>query len=299
MNRAINFASADRPEISLVPGEFQMTQADFRDIAKMLHLDAGIYITEAKATLVYSRLAKRLRGLGLQNFHDYCNLVGSKEGALERGNMLSALTTNVTHFFRERHHFDHLRDHVLPPLLDMARKKQKVRIWSAGCSTGEEAYSIALTILSLEPKARSLDIKILASDIDPNVTAAGRRGIYRDLSATEVPSELLRRYFDRTSDKDGEVWSVGAEPRGMISFRELNLNGSWPMKGVFHAIFCRNVIIYFDEATQHAVWSRFASKLSPGGVLYIGHSERLTGPATSSFINIGITSYRVIHGGAV
>ena len=297
MTRSAMATRSGQGSQSLVPGEFEMTQQDFRDIAKMLHADAGIYLTESKATLVYSRLVKRLRILELDTFREYCALIGSDRGLHERRNMLSALTTNVTHFFRERHHFDHLRDHALPPLLELARKGQKIRVWSAGCSSGQEPYSIALTILSLEPKADSLDIKILASDIDPNVTAIGRRGIYRELGATDVPSPLSKKYFKQASDKDGALWSAGEELRALVSFRELNLNGNWPMRGTFDVIFCRNVVIYFDEPTQHAIWRRFASKMSPGGWLYIGHSERLTGPATSNFKNAGITTYRFGDGG--
>jgi chemotaxis protein methyltransferase CheR len=279
---------------SLIPGEFKMTPRDFREVASMLYADAGIFLQESKATLVYSRLVKRLRKLNLDSFHDYCQLVASPEGAAERLEMLSALTTNVTRFFREPHHFEHLRSHVLPPLLDAARNGGRVRLWSAACSTGQEPYSIALTLLSLDPNAASLDVKILATDIDPRVVAEARRGVYADAALADVPAELRKRYFAPTANR-GE-WQVAEDMRRLITFRTLNLNADWPMQGKFRVIFCRNVVIYFDEPTQQAVWSRFAAKLEPNGWLYIGHSERVTGPATARFVSDGVTAYRIKNG---
>ena len=282
----------------LVEGEFLFTEEDFGRIAKMLHDDAGIYLAEAKATLVYSRLAKRLRALGLASFRDYCTILTEDggRGAGERQQMLAALTTNVTRFYREPHHFDHLKTVVLPPLLDAARRGGRVRIWSAACSTGPEPYSIALTILSLMPEAAQYDVKILATDIDPNVVATGKRGVYRNDAVEPIPPELRTRWMQRVND-DGEMaWSAGDEMRKMIAFRELNLIGQWPMKGPFDVIFCRNVVIYFEEDTQAKVWSRFKPLLTPQGRLYIGHSERLNGPAAAAFVSDGLTTYK--FGGA-
>jgi chemotaxis protein methyltransferase CheR len=202
--------------------------------------------------------------------------------------MLAALTTNVTHFFREMHHFEHLRTDLLPPLLDAAKRGGRVRIWSAGCSNGHEPYSIALTILGMMPDAANYDIRILASDIDPNVVAFGRAGIYDDAAVQPVPMELRRRWFQRS----GNGHSVSEEMRTLVSFRELNLIGEWPMKNGFQAIFCRNVTIYFDEPTRQKIWSRFMKYLEPSGVLYIGHSERLTGSASDQLTLVGTTTYR-------
>ncbi len=278
---------------SVIPGEFAMTKRDFREIAAMIHADAGIFLQESKATLVYSRLVKRLRKLNLDNFQDYCHLIASPQGAAERLEMLSALTTNVTRFFREPHHFEHLRTHVLPPLLDAARRGGRVRLWSAACSTGQEPYSIALTLLSMEPNAGSLDVKILATDIDPRVVAEAQRGVYVESALAEVSPELRKRYF---TPADGRSWQAVEDMRRLIAFRTLNLNADWPMPGKFGAIFCRNVAIYFDEPTQQAVWSRFADKLDPNGWLYIGHSERVTGPASARFASEGVTAYRLKSG---
>lgn len=280
---------------ALVDGEFPFTTDDFMAIARMLHDDAGIALSENKASLVYSRLAKRLRALGLESFHDYCRLVAGADGVGERQNMLAALTTNVTRFFREPHHFEHLRTSVLPGLVAHARARGRVRIWSAGCSTGQEPYSIALTILEALPEAASLDVRILATDIDPNVVATGRAAVYSDEAVQPVPARLRDRWMVRVRDGSREAWGAGEEMRRLVAFRELNLMGHWPMKGRFDAIFCRNVVIYFDEPTQARIWSRFAPLLNPGGRLYVGHSERVT--ETSRFDTDGLTSYRLRDGG--
>ncbi len=277
----------------LVDGEFPLFIEDFRAIAAMLHADAGIALSEAKATLMYSRLAKRLRTLGLRSFREYRALVASHEGGEERRQMLTALTTNLTRFFREPHHFEHLKTAVLPALLQEARRGGRVRLWSAACSTGQEPYSIALTILSLMPDAAGLDIKVLATDIDPAVLVEARAGVYEEASIEPVPSDLRKRWFNRATDARGKAgWSVAEDARRLVSFRELNLIGTWPMRGRFQAIMCRNVVIYFDEDTQVALWSRFMPMVEPGGHLYIGHSERLAGDAAWHFESAGITTYR-------
>ncbi len=278
---------------SIVEGEFAFSSEDFRKIAAMLHADAGIYLPDAKATLVYSRLVKRLRTLGLASFGDYCALVADVAGADERQKMLAALTTNVTRFFREPHHFQHLKENVLPPLLQAARRGGKVRIWSAGCSRGHEPYSMAMTILSLMPDAADHDVRILASDIDPNVVEEGRAGRYIESEISSVPPNERARFFAAERTGEGKTFTVTDEMRRLVAFRELNLIGQWPMKGPFHAIFCRNVVIYFDEPTQAKIWSRFAPLLVPGGLLCIGHSERITGPALPLFSSVGITAYQL------
>lgn len=282
--------SRSRGGAGLVEGEFLFTEDDFKQIAQILHSHAGIALNEGKAALVYSRLAKRLRSLGLRSFREYCALVEGHQGVDERQAMMAALTTNVTRYFREPHHFDHMRDVVMPKLIDRARRGGKIRLWSAACSNGQEPYSMAITVLSALPDAANLDVKILATDIDPNMVAEGRAGIYREDAVAPVPLELRRKWFKKAQ---GGAWEVADELRALVSFRELNLIGDWPMKGKFDAIFCRNVVIYFDEPTQERIWSRFAPMLEPGGTLYIGHSERVTGPATSVFETTGLTTYAV------
>jgi chemotaxis protein methyltransferase CheR len=284
-------ALAMKPQVdAMVQGEFAFTEADFRRIAAMVHGDAGIALPDAKATLVYSRLAKRLRALGLSSFKDYCALVAGQDGLDERQKMLAALTTNVTRFFREPHHFDHLRQTVLPKLVQRARAGGKVRIWSAACSSGQEPYSAAMVLRAALPEAASLDVKILATDIDPNVVAEAREGVYAETLLTGVPDDYRRRW---TTDIGGGRVALADELRELISFKELNLIGDWPMKGRFDAIFCRNVAIYFDDATQSRLWSRFTPRLEDGGTLYIGHSERVSGPAAAELAPTGITTYQM------
>jgi chemotaxis protein methyltransferase CheR len=276
---------------SLVEGEFVFTAEDFRHIAQTLHAYAGISLSEGKAALVYSRLAKRLRVLGLRSFRDYCALIEGVEGVDERQAMTAALTTNVTRFYREPHHFDHLRDKVMPELAARARAGGRVRLWSAACSNGQEPYSMALTVLDVLPEAADLDVRILATDIDPNMVAEGAAGIYSEELLSPVPASG-RKHFTPVAGKSGS-FSADATLRRLVSFRELNLIGDWPMKGKFDVIFCRNVVIYFDDATQERVWSRFTPLMAPGATLYIGHSERVSGPATSQLQTCGLTAYKL------
>jgi chemotaxis protein methyltransferase CheR len=214
--------------------------------------------------------------------------------------MLSHLTTNFTRFFRENHHFEHLKSDVLPELLARAKNGGRVRIWSAACSDGQEPYSIALTVLSMLPNAADYDFRILATDIDPKILALARAGAY-DATALETVSPAMRKqWFTETSVNGRQKWQVDERVKKLITFNELNLMAQWPFKGQFDVIFCRNVVIYFDEPTQMKIWSRFAGMLNPKGHLYIGHSERVSGDAKTVFDNIGITTYRYTgkpHGG--
>lgn len=276
---------------SLVEGEFVFTAEDFRHIAQTLHAHAGIALSEGKAALVYSRLAKRLRLLGLRSFRDYCALIEGVEGVDERQAMTAALTTNVTRFYREPHHFDHLRDQVMPELAARARAGGRVRLWSAACSNGQEPYSMALTVLDVLPEAADLDVRILATDIDPNMVAEGAAGVYSEELLSPV-SASGRKHFAPLAGRPG-LFSADETLRRLVSFRELNLIGDWPMRGKFDVIFCRNVVIYFDDATQELVWGRFTPIMNPGATLYIGHSERVSGPATAQLQTCGLTAYRL------
>ena len=269
--------------------EFAFTGEDFRTIAAVLHGDAGIYLPDTKATLVYSRLAKRLRVLGLSSFREYCRLIQGQDGVDERQAMLAALTTNVTRFFREPHHFEDLRDKVMPALAAKARAGGRVRLWSAGCSTGPEPYSMALTLLNVLPDAARHDIKILATDIDPNVVQTARAGVYSREALEAVPNSD-RKHLVRGEGPD--QWRLSDEVQGLIAFRELNLIRPWPMSGKFDVIFCRNVVIYFDDATQETVWKKFIDVMNPGARLYIGHSERVAGDG-GRLISDGLTAYRL------
>jgi chemotaxis protein methyltransferase CheR len=281
---------------NLAPGEFTMNREDFSRISSMIYSDAGIYLPETKAALVYARLAKRLRALKLEAFQDYCNLVESPAGAQERNEMLAALTTNVTRFYREPHHFEHLKTQLLPTLIREAQRGGRVRIWSAACSSGQEPYSAALTILSLWPEAASSDVRVLATDIDPHILEAGVKGLYSESQIENVPLDQRKRFFENVTVDGKPHWKVGSALRNLVSFRQLNLIEAWPMSGTFDAIFCRNVVIYFDEPTQQRIWANFVPRLAPRGALYIGHSERVTGAAAQALVSDGVSTYR--HKGA-
>ena len=285
-------SSSDRRE-AIVDGEFAFTNQDFKRIAALLYDLAGISLPDSKATLVYSRLAKRLRALGLRSFSEYCAFVASDKGHDESQEMLRALTTNVTRFFREPHHFDDLRANVLEPVADKVRAGGRLRLWSAASSSGQEPYSMAFTVLSVWPNAADLDIRILGTDIDTNVLATGRAAVYDESLLEGIPASARGQYFERDPG-DRRNWRVCDAARSLVAFRELNLNGpSWPMKGPFDAIFCRNVVIYFDEPTQERVWNRFAPLVAPGGRLYVGHSERV-GASVTAFESCGLTAYRKV-----
>lgn len=278
-----------RPAVQVVQNDrVVLSMAHFQRVAKVLHGESGIAMPESKILLANSRLAKRLRVLGLKDFEGYCALVESREGEEERGHMLAALTTNVTRFYREPHHFDDLKTNVLLPLVEKAKAGERIRLWSAACSSGEEPYSMAMTLLSVLPDAAKLNVKILATDIDPNILARARAGIYPSKSLADIPSESRSRYFHNT----GDTMQVMDTLKQLITFRELNLIRKWPIKGPFDAIFCRNVVIYFDDATQRTLWGNFVNVMKPNGRLFIGHSERVTGDAVSKLKNVGLTAYQ-------
>jgi chemotaxis protein methyltransferase CheR len=272
---------------------FRYSEDDFRNIATLLKRETGIALGEAKSAFVYSRLTKRLRDLGLDDFKDYCALVSSDRGKDERRSMIAALTTNVTKFFREPHHFRHL-EAELQRLAPEVKAGRRLRIWSAACSNGQEAFSIAMTVYAVLPDADIHDVKILATDIDANMIAAARRAEYHDESVEAISTDLRKKWLTRASQPDH--WAMNARLSSIIAFRELNLIEPWPMKHKFDAIFCRNVAIYFEERTQQEIWRKFVPILSPGGMLYIGHSERISGPALRHFVNDGVTTYRVTCG---
>ena len=285
------------PDEVMASGEYPLTRRDLQQIASMIYSDAGIFLNDTKASLVYSRLSKHIRQLGLRGFRDYCDLVSSPAGAAERKEMLSFLTTNFTRFFRENHHFEHLKNEVLPALVQRAKSGGRVRIWSAACSDGQEPYSIALTVLSVLPNAADYDFKILATDIDPKILALARAGAYDENALETVTQPMRKQWFTEVDVNGRRKWQVDDKLKKLITFNELNLLGNWPFKGPFDVIFCRNVVIYFDKPTQMRIWSRFAENLPVGGHLYIGHSERVSGESKDWFDNIGITTYRYLGKG--
>ncbi len=238
--------------------------------------------------MVYSRLVRRLRALKLTSFKDYCEFVSGPDGDQEMGNLVNAITTNLTHFFREGHHFEHLRGEVLQPMMQTG--KRKLRIWSAGCSSGMEPYSIAMTVKHTLKDTTAWDVKILATDIDTNMLDRGKVGAYPIEEYENIPAPY--RSFVTKND-DEQTMQMSQDLRKLIAFNHLNLLENWPMKGQFDAIFCRNVVIYFDKVTQTKLFNRMADMLSPDGFLYIGHSENIT-KICHRFELIGRTVYRPV-----
>jgi chemotaxis protein methyltransferase CheR len=281
--------AADARKQIVESAEFAFTAADLDAIVRIMMQETGISLSSAKGNLIYSRLAKHLRRLGLSSFEQYCKLVESSEGNAERQEMIAALTTNVTRFFREPHHFEHMREHLLPGMIVRAKAGERIRLWSSACSSGQEPYSIALTLLQMMPDAPRYDIKILATDIDTNVLATGAAGIYEESLLEPVPAALRKSWFNVVGN--GQM-QANDTLRSLVSFRKLNLIGNWPMRAKLQVIFCRNVVIYFEMPTQEAIWSRMMPLLEEQGALYIGHSERITGAAEDILRSDGITIYR-------
>lgn len=269
--------------------EFSFSDKEFRFLADLANQRTGIVLAAHKKDMVYSRLVRRLRVLKLKSFADYCDLMQRDEGSDEIGNLVNAITTNLTSFFREAHHFEHLKDQVLAPLA--AAKSKRLRIWSAGCSAGMEPYSIAMTVKSAFKDLRGLDARILATDIDTNMLNRGIKGEYAEEQYKNIPPEYRD---DVTQNKKEETILMSDALMQLIAFKPLNLLESWPMKGPFDAVFCRNVVIYFDKPTQTKLFNRIADLMKPGGWLYIGHSENLF-KVCDRFELVGRTIYRKLR----
>ncbi|MFN3208593.1 MAG: CheR family methyltransferase [Roseovarius sp.] len=264
------------PEPTLISAD------DFQIVSGLLKRMTGIHIGGNKRAMVSGRLAKRLRALGIASVPAYCDLLQQPGNNAEVDAFISALTTNMTRFNREDHHFAHLNDRVLPALAATARTGRRVRLWSAACSTGEEAYDLAFRVLEACPEAARLDVRILATDIDKSALEIARAGAYPATSLSNLPDGFAERYMDAGTAAPGMV-SVRSAPRDLVTFRCLNLNADWPFKGPFDVIMCRNVTIYFDAETQARLWRRLADRICPGGALYAGHSEMLPDNVAARF----------------
>jgi len=270
--------------------DIPFAEADFSAIAELLHSETGIFLGDNKKSLVYARLNTKVRALGFSQFSAYIRHIRAVENAAERQDMISTLTTNVTSFYREPHHFEDLSTRVLPPLLQLAKQGGRVRIWSAACSSGEEPYTIAFEVLRLAPEAAGYDLKILATDIDPAIVRIGQEGRYSKEIASAIPARLRPQFL--TSVPSG--FEVSNTAKSLISFRRLNLLDPLPFSGDFDVIFCRNVTIYFDPDTRDKTWQQVVSVLKPSGQLYAGHSERVSGPAAKLLKINGLTGYECL-----
>ena len=277
--------------MTLLDGEIQLSDREFARVKARVYAQAGISLSEAKRTLVVSRLSKLVKALRLNSFDAYLDYLEASGSPSDVQDFVNALTTNLTRFFREDHHFAHLSQYVGDLIQQRQRgggDRPRLRIWSAGCSTGQEPYTIALSLLAEHPDLRRWDFRILATDIDTTVIERAATGVYPDSELSGLSAERAR-LFVRAGD--GTV-RIPDAARALVAFKPLNLMvPNWPMKGPFDAIFCRNVAIYFDKPTQSALFRRLGQILVPGGFLYIGHSENM-GPNSEGFRLVGKTIYQ-------
>jgi chemotaxis protein methyltransferase CheR len=270
---------------------YELKDSDFEKIHRLVYEQCGINLHKGKKELVKARLGKRLRQGNFKSFADYYRYVTTEDGASELVTMIDSLSTNLTSFFREDSHFQKLREIV--PMIKTAnngRCRPKLRVWSAGCSTGEEPYSIAMVLNELV-NGYNIDMKILATDISTKVLKAAVNGIYPKERTKNIPTQLLRKYFQiGQKDWDGH-YRVKKELRDIVKFMRFNLMEDLQSNNVFDVIFCRNVMIYFDKVTQNNLVNRFYDCLKKGAYLFIGHSESLTG-LTHRFKYIEPSVYR-------
>ena len=253
--------------------EFAFGEEDFQALRALVKSVTGIHLSDQKRELVYGRLTRRLRALQLRTFAEYRERL--KGDVQELAELCNAITTNLTSFFREPHHFQYLREHVLAPRAAHPRNGGRIRIWSAGCSTGEEPYSIAMTVLEALPDPSRWDVRILATDLDSEVLERARRGIYLPERMGNISPERVQRFFIERQDASGVSRQIAPEVAALVTFKQLNLIHPLPMKGPLDAIFCRNVVIYFDKETQRDLFARIALLQRANDLLFLGHSESL------------------------
>jgi chemotaxis protein methyltransferase CheR len=261
--------------------EIEISDAEFESLRKLVYRATGIALGPQKRQLLQARLGRRLRALGLKSFTEYLQVLAERDpGGEELTRFVNAITTNKTDFFREAHHFHYLAETQVAALRARAARggDRTVRIWSAACSSGEEPYTIAMTLRDTLGPGAGWDVRILASDIDTDVLDRASAGVYSLDQVAPVPEALRKRYFLRgTGTNDGLV-QVRAEIRALVTFRHLNfLDDPWPIRSRFDAIFCRNVLIYFDRPTQARLLERLVAHLKDEGLLFLGHSESVHG----------------------
>jgi len=268
--------------------EFLMTDEDYNFISKTVYDECGIVLSAQKKDMVYSRLARRIRANKLKNFASYLTYLENNKDK-EFVEFINAITTNLTYFFREPHHFDFLKNTVIPEVKDKNRSSKRVRVWSAGCSSGMEPYSIAMTMFSSFPTG--WDFKILATDLDTQVLQTAIDGIYHKDNIAGIEKNMIENNF--LHDAKGERYKVKDRFKNLITFKQLNLLEAWPMKGPFDVIFCRNVVIYFDVETKNKLFERYAELLAPNGYLILGHSETMS-REVKNFKALGGTIYQKV-----
>lgn len=272
--------------------EFHFSDKEFKFISKLVGERTGIVLSDAKRQMVYGRLSRRLRQLNLTKFSDYCDMLTSGHES-ELIEFTNAITTNLTAFFRENHHFEHLKTKVLPEIIRNNASTKRIRIWSAGCSSGEEPYSIAMCVREILPKSRGWDVKILATDLDSNMVKRGKEGVYTAERVEGLSDSRMKKWVKKGRGDNSDMVRMSDDLRELITFKELNLMEGWPIKGPFDFMFCRNVVIYFNKDTQRELFARYADLLAPNAYLYIGHSESLN-KVTDRFDLLGNTIYQKV-----
>ena len=283
--------ASDTAELALAGiADFELTDAQFHRIRGLVREHTGIALSDAKRQLVYGRLSRRLRALKLGSFREYIELL-ERGVANELEEFINAITTNLTSFFREPHHFEYLATDLLPQIVARNTGMRRARIWCCAASTGEEPYSIGMVLREAAPLLHGFDIKVLATDLDSAVLATAANGIYNAERLTSVASTRASRFFRKGSGAHAGQYRVQDELRNLITFKQLNLMHEWPVRGPFDAIFCRNVIIYFDKDTQRALFARMAALQRPGDILFLGHSESLY-RVSDQYELVGRTVYR-------
>ncbi len=267
-----------------------LSDDDFPKLCDLVRRYTGIALSEMKREMLYGRLIRRLDALRLPSFSDYIQLINDPHSG-EVQEFINTVTTNQTSFFREMHHFEHLEQHLLQKITSRFFADQRLRIWSCACSTGEEPYSIAMILDERRDCLTGIDVKVLATDIDTAVLSAAAAGIYGSKSLDMLPHSRSSRYFELIQDHTRQYVKVAPTLQELITFKQLNLMGDWPMKGPFDVIFCRNVIIYFDLPTRKRLFERFAALQRPGDLLYVGYSENLNW-VTDQYERVGRAIYQ-------
>lgn len=264
-----------------------LAQTDFQFLQKLIYEETGIVIGDHKREMIFRRLSRRMRDLDIENIADYCSILRSKNNTEEMGNFVNAVTTNLTSFFRENHHFDFLKSDFHKSFIQSGKKR--LRVWSSASSTGEEPYSIAITLReAFAEKIDHLDAKILATDLDTQVIQTAKNGVYAQDRLKDLDTTIKSKWFD---SMNGKQYKVNDSLKSLITFNKLNLLGPWPIRGKFDVIFCRNVLIYFDKPTQEKLVDRFYDVLESGGILMLGHSESVL-KGNAKFDNLGKTIYQ-------
>jgi len=273
--------------------EFEFTEETFEHIRLLVKSHTGIVLADGKQDMVYGRLTRRLRVLNLPDFDSYLAII-EREDEEELIHLVNAITTNLTSFFREEHHFGYLKSTVFPSLLEKNAATRRIRIWSAGCSTGEEPYSLAMTVREFFADHHGWDVKIIATDLDSNVVTKAEKGVYDKTRVDGVSPEYKKRWMKRGKGDKSELVKMKGELQELITFKQLNLLHHWPIKGPIDIVFCRNVVIYFDKDTQRTLFGRYADVLSNDGYLFVGHSENMFN-VCDRFESLGHTIYQRIN----